>query len=162
MIELVDIRNRLSSTEVRDLVEQLEYPLEMRDTKTAQILREYHEHPDQPMLGVEAKGELIGFIGLRLEPEHRAVIRHIAVRRDHRRQGIGKQIITQVCDTYRLGVVFAETDHDAVDFYRKVGFVVESLGEKYPGIERFSCKLERAVQQPAASDADKQRRLASR
>ena len=134
MIYMVDIRSRLSSPEVRDLVGQLEYPLEMRDKKTAQILREYQEHQDQPMLGVESNGELVGFIGLRLEPEQVAVIRHIAVRRDHRGQGIGKQIINQVCDTYRLGVVLAETDHDAVGFYRKVGFVVESLGEKYPGI----------------------------
>ena len=34
----------------------------------------------------------------------------------------------------------AETDKDAVDFYRKLGFSVTSLGEKYPGVERFHCE----------------------
>jgi len=155
MIEMMDIRNRLSFAEVRDLVDQLEYPIEIREEKTAQILKEYQEHPDQPILGVESNGELVGFIGLRLQPPDAAVIRHIVVGRDHRGQGIGRRMILQVCNTYLLGVIFAETDPDAVEFYRKVGFAVKSLGEKHPGIERFACKLERSVQQSAAGDADK-------
>ena len=36
----------------------------------------------------------------------------------------------------------AETDRDAVDFYRSCGFTIESLGEKYPRIERFLCTLQ--------------------
>ena len=38
--------------------------------------------------------------------------------------------------------VVAETDEEAVDFYRSLGFVVHSLGEQYPGIERFRCVYE--------------------
>ena len=146
MIGMVEIRDRLNSAEVRDLVNQLEYPLEIREIKTTQILREYHERSDQPILGVESNGELVGFIGLRLQPSDGAVIGHIAVRRDHRGQGIGRQMINQVCSAYGLSVIFAETDHDAVEFYHKVGFAVESRGEKYPGIERFACKLKRPDQ----------------
>ena len=157
MTEMVDIRNRLSFAEVRDLVDQLEYPIEIRQAKTAQILKEYQEHPDQPIFGVKLNGELVGFIGLRLQPPDAAIIRHIVVRRDHRGKGIGRQMILQVCNTYLLSVIFAETDHDAVEFYRKVGFAVESLEEKYPGTQRFTCKLERSVQQSAAGDADKPR-----
>jgi hypothetical protein len=33
----------------------------------------------------------------------------------------------------------AETDADAAAFYSKLGFTVTSLGETYPGIERFRC-----------------------
>jgi hypothetical protein len=36
----------------------------------------------------------------------------------------------------------AETDSDAVGFYRSCGFTVLSLGEVYPGVERFRCTLE--------------------
>jgi ribosomal protein S18 acetylase RimI-like enzyme len=142
-MDIVDIRSRLDSNEVRNLVNQLEYPLEIREEKTSQILKEYREHPDQPILGIESNGELVGIIGLRLQPPDGAVIRHIVVRRDHRGRGIGRQMIAQVCHVYSLSVLFAETDHDAVEFYRKVGFEIESLGEKYPGIERFFCKLKR-------------------
>ncbi|MGG4554653.1 hypothetical protein ABEX11_20625 [Paenibacillus humicus] len=37
--------------------------------------------------------------------------------------------------------VEAETDKDAVDFYRRLGFNITSLGQKYPGVERFQCSL---------------------
>jgi len=36
--------------------------------------------------------------------------------------------------------IVAETDHEAVDFYRRYGFFITSLGEKYPGVERFLCQ----------------------
>ncbi|NYE04281.1 ribosomal protein S18 acetylase RimI-like enzyme [Bacillus niacini] len=36
--------------------------------------------------------------------------------------------------------VHAETDSDAVEFYRKYGFKITSLGEKYPGVERLLCE----------------------
>ncbi|HPH97803.1 MAG TPA: hypothetical protein PKW33_16525 [Anaerolineaceae bacterium] len=38
-----------------------------------------------------------------------------------------------------LAKLSAETDCEAVDFYRRCGFQMESLGEKYPGMERFRC-----------------------
>lgn len=31
--------------------------------------------------------------------------------------------------------IVAETDIDSVGFYRQLGFVVTTLGEKYPGVE---------------------------
>jgi hypothetical protein len=40
------------------------------------------------------------------------------------------------------GCFEAETDADAVDFYRAIGFAVENLGERYPGVERRRCRLE--------------------
>jgi ribosomal protein S18 acetylase RimI-like enzyme len=150
MISVLDIRGRLNSDEVRHLVNQLEYPPEIRQAKTAQILKEYHDHPGQPILGVESNGELAGLIGLRLQPPDAAIIRHIVVRRELRGQGLGRQMIVHACAVYRLGAVFAETDHGAVEFYRKIGFAVESLGEKYPSTERFSCELKGAVQLPPA------------
>lgn len=36
--------------------------------------------------------------------------------------------------------IVAETDDEAVDFYRRYGFFITSLGEKYPGVERFLCQ----------------------
>ena len=38
---------------------------------------------------------------------------------------------------HQLTYIEAETDKEAVEFYKKIGFQVKSLGEKYPGIERF-------------------------
>ena len=43
-----------------------------------------------------------------------------------------------------LQALYSETDQESVDFYRASGFAVTSLGEKHPGIERFSCRWEAA------------------
>jgi len=141
MRRMVDVRPLLESREVRELVNQLEYPLDMRGAKTAQILAEYRDHSDQPLLGIESEGELACLIGLRIIEPHHAVIRHIVVRRDWRKQGLGQQMVMDVCKIFSLATLTAETDHDAVEFYRTVGFEIQSLGEKYPGVERFECRL---------------------
>lgn len=155
MIQVVDLRSRLNVAEVRELVDQLGYPIENQREKTTQILNEYREHVEQPILGAESGCKLVGLVGLSLQPPDGAIIRHIVVRRDHRGQGIGSQMIDQLFRIYGVRVVFAETDRDAVEFYRKVGFAVKSLGEKYPGTERFACSLERSPQQSAAGYADR-------
>ncbi len=140
-VHLLDIRSRLASPEVAELVDQLEYPPEIRRAKTAEILRKYQEHPEQPILAAESDGALVGFIGLCLQPPGAAVIQHIAVHHLHREQGIGRGMILEAFRIFSLRQVAAETDAEAVEFYRKIGFSVESLGEKYPGVERFLCKL---------------------
>lgn len=140
-LALTDMSSRLGTREVRELLLQLEYPDEIRESKTDQIIAEYREHPERPILGGAAQGKLVGLIGLALQPGASAIIRHIVVRRDHRRSGIGKALIDAVCSKYFLGEISAETDRDAVDFYRRCGFHIESLGEKYPGTERFWCTL---------------------
>ena len=140
---LQDMSARLDSSEIRDLLDQLEYPQEIRGEKMDEIIRHYRSHPEDPFLGVESPEGLVGLIGLSLHAPSSAVIGHIVVRRDHRGRGIGSGMIEAVCQRYSLSQVIAETDCDAVSFYRKCGFRFESLGEKYPGVERFRCTLER-------------------
>ncbi len=48
-------------------------------------------------------------------------------------------MINYISDKYPL--IYAETDNDAVNFYWKYGFEITSLGEKYPGVERFLCEF---------------------
>lgn len=51
-------------------------------------------------------------------------------------------MIKEVLRMHQLMYLEAETDDEAVEFYKKIGFQVKSLGEKYPGVERFYCYLE--------------------
>lgn len=51
-------------------------------------------------------------------------------------------MISELLHNGGLRKIQAETDQEAVGFYRKAGFVITSLGEKYPGVERFSCFFE--------------------
>jgi ribosomal protein S18 acetylase RimI-like enzyme len=52
-------------------------------------------------------------------------------------------MIDFIIEKHSLSYVCTETDKDAVGFYRNYGFEITSLGEKYPGVERFLCNLKR-------------------
>ncbi|MBU7595841.1 GNAT family N-acetyltransferase (plasmid) [Metabacillus halosaccharovorans] len=85
----------------------------------------------------ELQEEIIGCIGIEIISFNECVIKHIAVSSEHRGKGIGSRMIEFLSEEFTL--ITAETDKDAVDFYRKYGFSITSLGEKYPGVERFLC-----------------------
>ncbi|QWH37921.1 GNAT family N-acetyltransferase [Bacillus mycoides] len=83
-----------------------------------------------------------GCIGIALIDTNRARICHIAVDEKYRNHGIALQMIKEIVRKYELTYIEAETDREAVGFYKRCNFKIESLGEKYPGIERFYCYLE--------------------
>ncbi|MHB0886723.1 MAG: GNAT family N-acetyltransferase, partial [Bacillota bacterium] len=68
-------------------------------------------------------------------------IRHLAVAPGRRGRGLGREMVFALPTVCTCLDVVAETDHDAVGFYRRIGFSLESLGELYPGTERFRCRL---------------------
>ncbi|MCU5683295.1 GNAT family N-acetyltransferase [Bacillus wiedmannii] len=82
-------------------------------------------------------------IGIEIIGANKARICHIAVAPQYRHKGIALQMIKEVLRMHQLTYLEAETDDEAVEFYKKIGFQVKSLGEKYPGIERFHCYMEK-------------------
>ncbi|MEU5850143.1 GNAT family N-acetyltransferase [Saccharopolyspora shandongensis] len=65
----------------------------------------------------------------------------IGVAEPLRGRGLGRALLAGMLDDLGGVTVHAETDGEAVGFYRRLGFAIESLGEKYPGVERFECTL---------------------
>jgi len=76
------------------------------------------------------------------------LIRHIVVHREWRGKGIGRRMFQEILARYQPREVLAETHREAVGFYRSLGFSVESLGEKYPGTERFLCRWTALPEEP--------------
>lgn len=68
-----------------------------------------------------------------------ATIRYLGVKEPFRRRGVGRQLIDAAIQRTDKRIVEAETDDNAKDFYRKCGFAIRSIGEKYPGIIRYVC-----------------------
>ncbi len=110
-------------------------------TKIEQGFARYRHEPGWHLLGYEVSSGLAGSIGLQLTAPGKAVIHHIAVLPSHRGQGIGRQMVQQVWARFGLHRLTAETDAEAVEFYRRCGFAITNLGEVYPGTERFACEL---------------------
>ncbi len=95
------------------------------------------------LYALESNGESISCIGFEFISSNHCKIKHIAVSPTERGNGIGRKIITFICDKYSVNLISAETDIDAVNFYRNCGFKIINLGEKYPGVDRFLCELRR-------------------
>ena len=134
---------------VTDVLRYLDAPL-LRDllaltlaNPTSERLEEvctlYQTDPSYRLLGYQRNGVIIGCIGLELSSPGDAIIRAIAVVPSARGKGIGSHLLQQSIATFSLTRLVAETDRDAVEFYRKCGFTISSLGEMYPGVERFLC-----------------------
>lgn len=66
----------------------------------------------------------------------------VAVSAGDRGRGWGRSLMTALPSLLGASILTAETDHQAVGFYRALGFSVRSLGEKYPGVERFACRFD--------------------
>ncbi|WP_144510054.1 GNAT family N-acetyltransferase [Bacillus sp. FJAT-22090] len=99
----------------------------------------YLQQENRKLYGYKRNGKFIGCIGIELTSLNKGEIKHIAVSPIEREHGIGNDMINFICKKHSFSVISAETDQDAVNFYKRVGFTVISLGEKYPGVERFWC-----------------------
>lgn len=98
---------------------------------------------NRKLYGYMRNGLFVGCIGIQIIDANSCEIKQIAVSPLERRHGIGKRMIDFIYMEHSLELIFAETDQEAVDFYKNCGFTITSLGEKYPGVERFYCKLNR-------------------
>lgn len=83
--------------------------------------------------------QIAGLIGFKPPTEQRLIIRHIAVDAAVRGRGLGRKLIETLAARYPGHLLEAETDREAVGFYRRCGFAISSLGERFPGCERFRC-----------------------
>ena len=98
----------------------------------------YQHDPNVRLLVARLDGRSVGVAGY-VVGESMVTVLHIATAPSLRRNGIGAQLLDAVGEAtgYRLPLV-AETDQASVGFYRSTGFAVASLGERYPGVERFT------------------------
>lgn len=100
----------------------------------------YQNNPNWRLYGLKKERKFIGCIGVEQRGLEQIEITHLAVSPVNRKAGTGKELVEWVFRIYCPKVMIAETDSEAVGFYSKLGFEIHSLGEKYPGVERFLCK----------------------
>lgn len=135
---LIDLKPELQREDVRELLGMSVFP---DPDQLAEAIASYAEDENNRLKGLR-DGEvdkLVGVIGYRLDESGVMIVRHIAVAPDERNQGYGRAMILEALGETSPTAIIAETDEDAIDFYRNIGFTVESAGEAYPGVERFKC-----------------------
>jgi ribosomal protein S18 acetylase RimI-like enzyme len=133
---LIPIKHRIEEESIQTLLSYSIFP-DPDDIKS-EIVR-YQTDPSLELYGHIEDDEIIGLVGFTLHPDHTLELRHIAIDPDCRGMGYGRGVILELIEVKQPSLIRAETDEETVDFYRNVGFAVVSLGEIYPGLERFQC-----------------------
>lgn len=123
-----------------ELIKQLLYAVgAATDEKLSSIVEQVYSQGNARLyVLIDNDGSPLGIIGFKVEGAS-AKILHIAVDEHRRNCGIGRRMINELLKLENPTELTTETDHDAVDFYRRCGFEIQSLGESYPGTERFHC-----------------------
>ena len=114
------------------------------------LMEKYLSDPSVKIFVCDMDGEKTGILVMKeieaaegSETGVEAEILGIAVRKDLRGKGIGKEMVCQVMETEHLQKIKAQTDDDAIGFYRKSGFEEERVVIEYPNgsVVRYNCRL---------------------
>ncbi|CAM3870472.1 GNAT family N-acetyltransferase [Cohnella lubricantis] len=135
---LIDLKPQLRQEDVQELLALSVFP-DPELLEEATVSYETEEGNTLRGLRDAEEDKLLGLIGYRLNEGGELLIRHIAVAPDERNQGYGRAMVLEALAETEPAAIVAETDEEAINFYRNIGFTVESLGEPYPGAERFKC-----------------------
>lgn len=109
----------------------------------------YRHDPTANLLVAVLEEQIVAVVGFAIGDSEVTVL-HLATAESARRQGIGTRLLAAVGEAtgHRIPLV-AETDEMSIVFYEALGFTVESLGHKYPGVERFEVRRARRPPQPS-------------
>jgi GNAT superfamily N-acetyltransferase len=137
-MELTEVTTRLAEPRLLDVLQpSVGFPT---PEKLAAIAETYAEEDSWSAYALFDDAAVVGIIGFELTSPGCLRIRHIAVPPIAQRRGLGRRLIEACRERVLPKELYAETDKDAVQFYERCGFTVESLGEQYPGVERFACR----------------------
>jgi len=112
----------------------------------AEIIRIYQSDPDSSFYAWIEKGKTLGICGFAIYTD-KARIRIISVAEDARGRGVGGAMVEALQKIYGKDIE-ADTNDDAVGFYRKRGFVTHEYIHETRG-KRYTCilPLQRTVTQ---------------
>jgi ribosomal protein S18 acetylase RimI-like enzyme len=130
-----DIKDQLDNPDVRAIMAASAFDPspEAMDYKAT----EFRRHESWQLYGWVENGKIVGVCGFDVHKDYVEIL-NIAVAESVRHHGVGGKMITALWKKYEMAIE-AETDDDAVDFYRKRGFVTTAF-QKY-GVRRWTCVL---------------------
>ena len=116
------VKERISDQEILDLLKPSVY--NPTPEKLLNRANKYKENGNAYIYAFEEGGKYKGIVVFE-KTDKTATILDIAVKEEYRRQGIGAKLIDFIFDKFHIDTVRAETDDDAVGFYKKYGFSVD-------------------------------------
>lgn len=132
----------LTSDEVesRDFRHLLWLATEHDDSELDRILG--NELPQLILLGGMYRGRLAAFAAFDTDTDP-VTIEYIAVDENARGHGFGTSLVGEIRQHSSRRPLYVETDDDAVDFYRRIGFATRAreADPRWPTRQRYECWL---------------------
>ena len=138
-MSIVDIKGNLHDERILTVIAQSQY--KPTKEKLISLMTAYESDTDIFAFANYDKDFVSSVIILKRQRNYEFEILSIATDTAYQNQGIASKLISFVSTNLKCRVIEAETDDDAVEFYRKYGFRIISLGEKYPNTVRYLCIL---------------------
>jgi 8-oxo-dGTP pyrophosphatase MutT (NUDIX family) len=135
---VINITARLNEPEILALLALSAY--KPTEEKMAARASGWMANPAIHSYAIDVDGTLSGFAVAEMKPGELEIL-SIAAAPEARGKGIGRALIRALRERFPGLDLVAETDDEAVGFYMRCGFLARSLGEKYPGIVRYRCRL---------------------
>ena len=98
--------------------------------------KKYQEDEDTNIYAYKEDGKYKGIVVFKIA-DNSATILDIAVKTEHQGQGIGSKLIDFIFNSFNADSITAETDDDAIGFYKKYGFTVADTKVKFE-VKRYS------------------------
>lgn len=109
--------------------------------KLEKITKAYSKNSNVHPFGAFENNQLIGFIVIKnINEQHKDYeIIDIAVQKQYRKLGVASKLIDYVIKNFDMVSLSAETDEEAVGFYKKYGFNV-TLAHVIENVNRYRCE----------------------
>jgi ribosomal protein S18 acetylase RimI-like enzyme len=112
-------------------------------SKIAAVRRTYETETGRGLLGAAADDKCVGCLGYHFH-DGTLEVTHIAVATQHERMGVGRALVEAASTTFPYCEILAETDNDAVGFYRSLDFETVLSPKRPNHSERWRCRREAA------------------
>ena len=139
MLEFVSVKQNVFDTGILPLLA----PSVFKPTpeKLRSRAEKYFNNPNTHIYACREGGKYIGIVVFEVVGTNATVL-DIAVDEACRKQGIGSALLSFVLENFNISELTAETDDDAVGFYKKYGFTVTEIKTIY-NTRRYLCTFRR-------------------
>ncbi len=134
-MNIIDIKSSICENRIYELLAPSVYnPTEERLLNRA---RKYQEDEETNVYVYKEDNEYKGIVIFKIL-NYSATILDIAVKPEYQGQGIGSKLIDFIFNSFNVDSITAETDDDAIGFYKKYGFTVADTKVKFD-TKRYTC-----------------------
>lgn len=139
MLEFIDVKSNIFDVNILGLLK----PSVFKPTPEKLKVRaeKYFNNPNTYIYACRDGGKYIGIVVLEVVGTNATVL-DIAVDEACRKQGIGSALLSFILENFNISELTAETDDDAVGFYKKFGFSITETKTVYD-VRRYLCTFRR-------------------